>query len=166
MRKILSMALLVLATALFVGCASTKSIQKTDAGKFQYELEGVGNATQGAYLVKVWTYSPTKHANIEECKKNAVHGVIFKGYAASGQVRAQQPLVREAGAQMTHADYFNQFFADGGEYNRYVTVTQGSQEVLRVGKTYKIGLVVSVSKDQLRKALESAGVVKPLNYGF
>ena len=45
--------------------------------------------------------------------------------------------------------------------------TTTSERILfYTGKTYKIGLVVSVSKDQLRKALESAGVVKPLNYGF
>ena len=42
----------------------------------------------------------------------------------------------------------------------------GSQEVVKVGKTYKIGLVVSVSKDALRKALEKAGVVKALGAGF
>ena len=75
-------------------------------------------------------------------------------------------MVREVGAEAKYADFFNAFFANGGEYNKYVTVTMGSQEVVKVGKEYKIGLIVSVSKDQLRKALEAAGVVKALGAGF
>ena len=95
-----------------------------------------------------------------------MHGVIFKGYAGSGQVRPQSPLVRDSGAEITYADYFNTFFSKGGEYNKYVTVTSGSQEIVKVGKQYKIGLIVSVSKDMLRKRLEEVGVVKSLSYGF
>ncbi len=145
-------------------CAQQYANSKTE--KFMYEIEGVSNGAQGSYLVKVWTYSKSKKADIEVCKQNAVHGVIFKGYAGSGQVRPQAPLVKEPGAEATHADYFNLFFSPGGEYNRYVTVTAGSQEITKVGKHYKIGLIVSVSKDMLRKTLEEAGIVKSLSHGF
>ena len=37
---------------------------------------------------------------------------------------------------------------------------------VKVGKEYKIGIVVSVMKDQLRKDLEAAGIVKGLSSGF
>ncbi len=37
---------------------------------------------------------------------------------------------------------------------------------LKVGKEYKIGVVVSVMKDQLRKDLEKAGIIKALDAGF
>lgn len=166
MKKIVSMLLCVSVLFLIAGCGSGKKLAKTDAGKFQYELEGVSNGTQGSYLVKVWSYSGTKKTNIENCKKNAVHGIIFKGYAGSDNVRPQYPLAREAGVESMHADFFEKFFADGGEYSKYVTVTIGSQEFVKVGRKYKVGLVVSVAKDQLRKALESAGVVKSLSSGF
>jgi len=39
-------------------------------------------------------------------------------------------------------------------------------ESVKVGKEYKIGVVVSVSKDQLRKDLEAAGIIKGLSSGF
>lgn len=147
-------------------CGASKQLAGTNTGKFMYELEGVGNGSQGSYLIKVWTYSNAKYVDIESCKKNAVHGVIFKGYAGSGQVRPQAPLIRVAGAESTHADYFNAFFAQGGEYNKYVTLTSGSQEIVKVGKDYKIGMIVSVSKDMLRKTLEDAGIIKALGHGF
>lgn len=166
MKKLISMLLCVSTVLLIAGCGSGKKLQKTDAGKFQYELEGVSNGAQGSYLIKVWTYSKAKKVNVEECKKNAVHGVIFKGYAASQNARPQPPLAREVGIEAKYPDFFDKFFADGGEYNRYVTVTAGSQEFLKVGRKYKVGLVVTVAKDQLRKALEAAGVVKSLSHGF
>ena len=36
----------------------------------------------------------------------------------------------------------------------------------KVGKEYKVGCVVSVRKDDLRKALEAAGIVRGLSSGF
>lgn len=157
---IVAMLTIVLATS------SSRKLKNSPTEKFQYEIEGVSNGTQGTYLIKVWTYSSSKQANIEVCKKNAVHGVIFKGYEGNGNVRPQRALLPTPGAEIDHADYFEDFFKDGGEYNKYVKVTMGSQEIVKVGKKYKIGLVVSVSKDALRKALEHAGVARGLSSGF
>jgi hypothetical protein len=38
--------------------------------------------------------------------------------------------------------------------------------VIKIGKEYKIGVIVSVQKDYLRKDLEAAGVIKGLSSGF
>jgi GTP-sensing pleiotropic transcriptional regulator CodY len=37
---------------------------------------------------------------------------------------------------------------------------------VKVGKEYKVGIVVSVAKDALRKDLEDAGIIKGLSSGF
>ena len=166
MKKILSTLLFASILVFLTGCGAPTKLSQTSTGRFQYELEGISNGSQGTYLVKVWTYSNDAKVDIEICKKNAVHGVIFKGYPAHGTVRPQNPLVKEPGAEQQFADYFDKFFADGGEYNKYVRVTGGSQEVIKVGTSYHVGIMVSVSKDQLRKALEAAGIVKGLGYGF
>lgn len=161
--------LLLLAAALLVvagASASSRKLKNSDTQKFQYEIEGVNNGLQGSYLVKVWSYSARPKADFETCKKNAVHGVIFKGYAGTQNARPQRPLIADPGTELEHAEFFDLFFKDGGEYNKYVTITAGSQEIVKVGKQYKIGLVVSVSKDALRKALEKAGVARSLSAGF
>lgn len=161
--------LLLLAAALLVvagASASSRKLKNSDTQKFQYEIEGVNNGLQGSYLVKVWSYSARPKADLETCKKNAVHGVIFKGYAGTQNARPQRPLIADPGTELEHAEFFDLFFKDGGEYNKYVTITAGSQEIVKVGKQYKIGLVVSVSKDALRKALEKAGVARSLSAGF
>ncbi len=72
--------LLLIAAALLVvvgASASSRKLKNSDTQKFQYELEGVNNGMQGTYLVKVWSYSARPKADLEACKKNAVHGVIF-----------------------------------------------------------------------------------------
>ena len=164
MRKFL---LLVAALFVVVGAsAASRKLKNSETEKFQYEIEGVSNGSQGTYLVRVWSYSSKTKLDVEISKKNAVHGVIFKGYAGTKDVRPQRPLIAAPGAEVEHADYFNLFFKDGGEYNKYVTITAGSQQVVKVGKQYHIGVVVSVSKDALRKALEQAGVLRSLGSGF
>lgn len=164
MKKFLLMTLALLTVV--AASASSRKTKNNDTEKFQYELEGVNNGTQGTYLVKVWSYSSSKKVNIELCKKNAVHGVIFKGYEGGQNVRPQRALIPDPGAEVNHADFFEKFFSDGGEYNKYVKVTMGSQEVVKVGRKFKVGLIVSVSKDALRKALEKAGVARSLSSGF
>ena len=78
----------------------------------------------------------------------------------------QRALASGPGAELEYEDYFQRFFADNGEYRKYVSLVVGTEEILKVGKEYKVGVVVSVQKDELRKALEAAGVIKGLNYGF
>jgi len=42
----------------------------------------------------------------------------------------------------------------------------GEGDRVNVGKEYKVGVIVTVFKDNLRKDLEDAGIVKGLNSGF
>ena len=85
--------------------------------------------------------------------------------------KTQKPLVRNPNIENEKADFFKEFFAEGGKYMKYVSVTNdgavGAGDRLKISKReYKIGVIVSVRKDQLRKDLENAGIVKGLSSGF
>lgn len=147
------------------------SAQKAKANRetehFQYDIECAGNGVQGTYLVKVWSYSISKKVAKEQSRKNAVHGVIFKGFAGGDGCVSQRPLAPNPGVEMEHADYFDSFFSDNGECHKYASIVNGTDEIVKIGiGRYKVGVVVTVYKDQLRKALEAAGVVRGLNSGF
>ena len=129
-------------------CAGSKSKANKDTQQFRYEIECAGNATQGTYLIKVWSYSKKASVAYEQSKKNAVHGVIFKGYTSLNGCVAQRPLAKTPGVEMEYKDYFDNFFADGGEYMKYVTLVTNTQEVVKIGREYKVGVVVSVNKDE------------------
>ena len=166
MRKIL-LSLLLAALCLPV---MAKSIRQKKADKdteqFRYEIECAGNAIEGTYLVKVWTYSKKAAIAENQCRKNAVHGVIFKGYGGGQGCVSQRPLAPNPGIESQYKDYFNSFFANGGEFQKYASILGGTTETVRVGKEWKVGVVVSVRKDDLRKALEAAGIIRGLNTGF
>ena len=165
MRKFL-LSLLVVALCMPVWAGAKKKADK-DTNQFRYEIECAGNAIQGTYLVKVWTYSRKAAVAENQCRKNAVHGVIFKGYGGGNQgCVSQRPLANTPGVETQFKDYFDSFFSNGGEFQKYASIVGGTTETVKVGREYKVGVLVSVRKDDLRKALEAAGVIKRLNAGF
>ncbi len=155
--------------------ATAQPIQRNKAEvatkEWRYELECAGVGTQGSYLVKVWSYSKNAKVAKEQAKKNAVHGIVFKGYAGSGQkCPSQKAMSSQVNVEDQFESFFNKFFADGGDYMKYVSVSGDgvpkAGDVQKVGKEYKVGIIVSVMKDALRKDLEAAGVIKGLSSGF
>lgn len=167
MKKLL---LLALSLALFSPALWADKQQKADADtdKFRYDIEYARPSGDGMCQVKVWSYSKKSRIAAEQCRKNAVHGIIFKGYTTGdGTGASQRPLVKDANVLRERADFFVPFFEDGGNYRQYVSeVTDGSMEVRKVGKQYKVGVVVTISKDLLRKHLEEAGIIRGLASGF
>ena len=149
--------------------AQSKAKANKDTNNWRYEIEAVGVATQGNCLVKVWTYSKKANTAIDQAKKNAVHGLIFKGYAGKQGVPGQLPLANNTNIEFEHADFFKNFFDEGGKYMKFVSVSGdavASQDVYSVGKEYKVGVIVLVNTALLRKDLEDAGIIRSLNSGF
>jgi hypothetical protein len=158
---------LLLMPALLVG--QDRKADK-DTGAWRYEIEPVGVGTQGTYLIKVWTYSKKSQVAIDQAKKNAIHGIIFRGFTGITGVPGQKALSREPNLEVTQGDFFKTFFAQGGDYMRFVSITNdGSiapEDRLKVGNEYKIGVIVSVNVSELRKYLEDKGIIKKLGAGF
>lgn len=159
----------LLATTAF---AQTKKKMDKQTMEWRYEIEpAAGQGAQGTYLVKVWSYAKKADKAIAQAPKNAVHGVLFKGYAAynngNTRIAGQKAIVTDPAVESQQEAFFQEFFADGGNYAKYVSlVGNGSPDIIKVGKEYKVGVVVSVQKDALRKDLEAAGVIKSMGGMF
>lgn len=141
-----------------------------DTETWRYEIEAVQQGVQNTYLIKVWSYSKKPEVAIEQSKKNAIHGVIFKGFSGKGPVAGQPPLVSNVNLEEEKADFFKPFFGDGGKYLKFVsTSTDGAvaaEDRMKIGKEYKVGVLVSVNVAELRKDLENAGIIRSLSSGF
>lgn len=153
----------------FPGLAQSKKQKEAEQG-WKYELEASGIATQGTYQVKVWSYTRDPEAVHELAMKNAVHGIIFKGFGDKERIKGQKPLSQSPNLEIEHAPYFAEFFKPGGKFLKFVSlVEQGAiapGDRIQVGKEFKIGIVVTVQVQALRKELESAGIIKSLTSGF
>lgn len=162
-------------TLLFLILISTYGIaQQRKANKdteaWRYEIEAVQTGTQGTYLIKVWSYSKKPEVATEQSKKNAVHGIIFKSFPGKAGVPGQNPLTNNSNLEEEKADFFKSFFSDGGKYMKFVTLSNdgavAAEDRMKIGKEYKIGVIVSVNVTELRKELENSGIIRSLTSGF
>lgn len=150
MKKII---LFLLAVAVCGQLSAQRAKANRETEQFKYDIECAGNGVQGTYLVKVWSYSSSKKIAKEQSRKNAVHGVIFKGFAGTDGCVSQRPMAGNSGVEIQHKEYFDSFFANGGEALKYASIVNGTDEIVKVGAgRYKVGVVVTVYKENLREA--------------
>lgn len=169
MKLFTHVCLFVLVTTMMLvyqSCSSSKNV----AAFYNYEVECLGTGMDGTQLIKVWGYGQKPQDAIDQAKKNAVHAVIFRGITAGKPGCMQRPLATEAGTEQQHRNYFESFFEPGGKYLNFVAISNdgsiSGDDRLKVGKQYKIGIIVTVNHASLRKELENAGVINSLDRGF
>tara|TARA_B100000809_G_scaffold253290_1_gene289136 strand:+ start:4545 stop:5078 length:534 start_codon:yes stop_codon:yes gene_type:complete len=177
MKKIINKATILTVIFIAIGLVSSAQISKKkkaqkDTEAWKYEIECVGIGKPGTKVVKVWSYS--KKANVAEnqSKKNAVHGMVFQGYSGGGQgCTNQKALITDPSVGEQKKEFFDNFFdINGGKYMKFVShSSDATPEIIKVsmkGYKYKVGVIVTVNTNALRKDLEAAGVVKGLSSGF
>lgn len=171
MRKYMLFVLMLVVPAL--GFAQKKKQKEANEATMQwrYEIEVVAQGKSGTVLIKVWNYSSRVDIAQKQAAKNAVHAVMFKGVPAYENVPALDALVSDYKVEETNKDFFDDFFKDGGEYMRYVTLTNNGMpaagDVVKMSKKeYKVGVVVSVERDRLEQMLKDRGILKKLSSFF
>lgn len=130
--------------------------------EWHYEITCAGTGVQGTYMVEVTSYGKTVDAALAQMKKDAVHGVLFRGLTGKC---TQKPLAGKADVETEHKDFFDKFFGKSGDYAKYVVDDPNVAMVpVKIGKQYKVTKVLSVKKDMLRRDLENAGIIKVLGF--
>jgi len=132
----------------------------------QYEITGAGTGSQGTYLVNVTVISKKNNPDDDIIKRAAVHGVLFKGFSNKEHRQTQKPLAGSSANEAQHVDFYKNFFSESGSASGYASIVEGSREVIKSGKKYRVTVTVSVNKEELRSYLESLGILKGLNSGF
>lgn len=132
-----------------------------------YDLFSYGTGVETTFTAEVVVYLSEPNKNVDSSlRKAAIHGVIFKGIAKGESGNAQRPMAK-ASAATEYADFFILFFADGGQYQNYVSVVDGTLRVEKVEKKlYRIRAIVSIQKDSLRELLEEQDIVESFNNLF
>lgn len=155
---------LLIIFSLFLFVVGNISAKKKET--LRYDIVSAGSGTQGTYLVKVYVYSMSSSVSDSDIKHAAVHGVIFRGFNGTQGNPSQRPMAQSVTVEQEKSDYFNAFFGKEGAYLHFATVISGSYERIKTGKEYKVGAVVQVNKDNLRRELEQSGIIKSLSNGF
>lgn len=145
-----------------IGCSrKTTSVSKVSA-YVSYETVCMGVERDGSQTLRVWGKGSTRADAIEQAKKNAVYEVLFKGIPGTGECE-QRALVTEVNARERYSKYFNPFFADGGEYLKFVkeeSANEASRLEAKGSSIYNYGIIATVDREGLRDQLVRDGVLK------
>ena len=147
-KRLLAVTLSVMMTAsMLAGCggkADTKDTKKVQTEQDSSKEEGTAEESSE--------------------KKNAVRDVLFKGVVAGSRECSVRPLITEVNAQERYASYFNDFFRDGGEYLKYVSMEdkKTNSNTKASNKTQiSYSTTVRVLRSQLQQKLIEDKILKP-----
>lgn len=146
-----------IAMMLLASCTTTKS-----TAYMTYETQCLGVELDGSQTLLAWGEGKNKADAEEQAKKNAVRDVIFKGIQAGKSDCTKLPLVNTPNARQKYEDYFNAFFADGGDYKNYISMSDqkrrsGDKEHYQYGE--KRSVTVRVLRSELKKRLQNDGIL-------
>lgn len=146
--------------------ASGLQAQKKLAGNYGYKTECMGVEGDGSATVKAWGNGRNRSDAVEQAKKNAVRDVIFTGLLEGKQDCKQKPLIFEVNAEEKYEDYFNKFFADGGEFKNYISLRDErildklDRDRKRGRGSVTNGLILRVLRSELKAKLIADGIIK------
>ncbi len=146
---------------LFSACSSNKPA--AFGSFYSYETECLGTEYDGSLTLRAWGEGNSKKDAVEQAKKKALRDVLFKGITRGVSDYNMRPLILEANGAEKHQEYFNHFFADGGEYLNYVNMKDeksNSKQVMENRQVYKYGVTVRVLRSELKKKLQNDGIIK------
>lgn len=171
MKKIVFFALAsVLLLSASVASAQNKDRRKSFSSWENYEITTEKVGVDGTKFVKVWGFGKNADAAVMAAKKNAVHACIFRGIPGNATAMATPPICSNPDALSANEDYFTNFFAAGGPYLSYITMTTdgipSGTDKRKVKGGYKVGIYVQVMYDNLKRKLEADGIVRKLSSGF
>jgi hypothetical protein len=103
----------------FNSCVSQKISNNTN---YDFQTECMGTELDGSLTLKSWGKGRRYIDASVQAKKNAVRDVIFKGISKGASTCSKDPLIVGPRAETRYEDYFYKFFADGGDYEKYVSL--------------------------------------------
>lgn len=125
-------------------------------------IKCIGVELDGSQTLRVLGYGRNRSDAKEQAMKNAVWAVIFDGIRDGSQGCNMRPLVTEVNAKERYEDYFNIFFADGGEYKKYVSLRDTKKRSATKAKDkvgYSYELTIRVLRSELKNRLKEDNVI-------
>lgn len=155
MKKLFLMLLVMFAYQANI-CAQTKTLSARTS------ISCMGTELDGSETLRVLGYGRNRSDAKEQAMKNAVWAVIFDGIRDGSQGCNMRPLVSEVNARERYEDYFNIFFADNGEYKKYVSLRDTKKRSAdrskdKVGYSYE--MTIRVLRSELKARLKADNVI-------
>jgi hypothetical protein len=138
----------VMLVCFFLACSAKKEL---------YQVECFSLTNDGYVELKVSNLiNPTEY-QIEQATIDAIKAILFTGYSST-KCQTQTPLLNSIEAKDNFKKIQSSFFSKKGPWKNFVRNSSG--------KNIENGLLIMISKEQLRKYLEDTKIIKKLTNGF
>ncbi|MBQ7210463.1 MAG: hypothetical protein IJS05_06175 [Paludibacteraceae bacterium] len=163
MKKSFLFFSLGLLTVLLAACGSHRS-----QAYYDYESKVIATELDGSYTIRAWGRGRNAADAFVQAQKTAVYDVIFNQIQfATGTANTTsgvlKPLLLEVNAKTKYEDYFNVFFADGGEYKNYCSLKEKRSLSTKYQKTNaqtQAQVTVCVFRKELKEKLIQDNILK------
>ena len=138
-------------------------------GNYKYESECLGSDLDGTQTLRVWGRGLTRSDGINQAQKNGIRDLLFKGIRSGNQNDDcnMRPIVNVVNARTKYQDYFDNFFADDGEFRDFILYESRSGKRLKIRRESKnsgfqktYNTVIKVKTSGLRKKMIEDGIIK------
>lgn len=127
-----------------------------------YETKCISIEQDGSQTLRIWGKGRNRLDAIAQAKKNAVYEVLFTGVLNGNEGYNLRPLIVEVNAREKYRNYFDDFFTDGGDYLKYVSMADrrwGSTRKQWNAHQVKYCVTVRVLIPKLRQRLVDDGIL-------
>lgn len=153
--------LLAAALLLTASCGVTRNSQ----GFYQPVKTQVIRADgDGTVTVRATGIGRNRYYAIDNARRNALKDCIFKGLDIQGDAYMSKPLVMAVNANEKYEDFFNAFFADGGDFEQFVSGRLNSDRKLVSNRKQKndiqakVTITLRVQRAALKEYLKANGI--------
>lgn len=158
MKKI-SILMIAVVAMLLTACGVHKS-----QAYYDYKSKLIATEMDGTYTIRSWGRARNAVDAYVQARKQAVSDVIFLGVqASSSNLTDLKPLLFDMNAKTRYEDYFNRFFADGGEFEKYASMKERrlmSSKYARTNTQSVAQVTVCVDRAALKQKLINDGILK------
>lgn len=157
--------LFVAMTGLMAGFTSCDP-QRKIASYNTFQTECLGIEMDGTQTVQAWGTGRNRHDAVEQAKKNAVRDVLFSGIVAGKPECQKKPVLGEVNVRERNEAYFNKFFADGGDFAKFISLRDEriGHRIIRdkmKGATQQVRSVIArVDRPGLIRKMKDDGILK------
>lgn len=153
--------MLIAATVLV---ALTSCGAKKSQAYYDYATKIIATELDGSYTLRAFGKGRNAADAYKEAQKQAVYDVLFNGVqSADSKVQPLRPVMLEVNAKDKYADYFNVFFADGGEFEKFCSLKErrwGTSNFKRTDAQSMAEVTVCVFRAKLIEKLKADNILK------
>lgn len=137
--------------------------QQKSQAYYDYSSKVIQSHADGSYVIRAWGRSRNAAMSYDVAQKQALQDVIFKGVQAqSGNIGDLKPLCYDLNAREKYEDYFNAFFADNGDWKKYVSMKDRrimTSNYSRTDAQVLAQVTVTVFRADLKARLQNDGII-------